>query len=111
MVRRRHRTRRDYSERKKGARKAVEHLSSVLVDCMYSDSEISDNAARQLIRIGRKHGIRPNSHVRRLICRTCRRSLMPGKSARVRVYSRVVSTTCLRCGRVHKSGPNFKGRS
>ncbi|MDP7002847.1 MAG: ribonuclease P Rpr2/Rpp21/SNM1 subunit [Candidatus Thalassarchaeaceae archaeon] len=98
---------RNSHRRKAGALNAMEKLSSILRDRGNLSTEISDSAARQLIGVGRKHGVRPDAHVSRLICRACKMSMIPGKSARVRISSGIVTTTCLRCERVKRVGPDF----
>lgn len=40
--------------------------------------------------------------LRTQVCRGCRAFLLASRTARVRVTGAKVSTTCLRCGRVHR---------
>ena len=94
--------------RRDDAEKAVEQLSTILGASVVSNEEIADSAARQLMGIGRRHGVRAKPRVTRMICRACHRSLLPGKSARVRIASGAVITTCLRCKRVQRAGRDFK---
>ena len=107
MGRRRQRSGRKL-RRRDDAEKAVEQLSTILGASVVSNEEIADSAARQLMGIGRRHGVRAKPGVTRMICRACQRSLIPGKSARVRIASGAVITTCLRCGRVQRAGRDFK---
>ena len=107
MGRRRQRSGRKL-RRRDDAEKAVEQLSTILGASVVSNEEIADSAARQLMGIGRRHGVRAKPRVTRMICRACHRSLLPGKSARVRIASGAVITTCLRCGRVQRAGRDFK---
>ena len=97
------------TERRLDAENAVEHLSRVLESGLKDNSEISDNAARQLISVGKKHGARPSPRIRRAICRSCRKSLSPGISSRVRISSKKITTTCLRCGRVSRERISMRG--
>ncbi len=108
MGRRRQRSGRKQLGRRDDAEKAVEQLSTILGASVVSNEEIADSAARQLMGIGRRHGVRAKPRVTRMICRACQRSLIPGKSARVRIASGAVITTCLRCGRVQRAGRDFK---
>ena len=108
MGRRRQRGGRKQLGRRDDAEKAVEQLSTILGASVISNQEIADSAARQLMGIGRRHGVRAKPRVTRMICRTCQRCLIPGKSARVRVASGVVITTCLRGERVQRVSPDFK---
>ncbi len=107
MARRRKRTNRRQLGRREGAEKAVEHLSAILGTGAKSNQETADSAARQLMGIGRRHGVRAKPQVSRMICRTCNLSLIPGKSSRVRISSGVITKTCLRCGRVQRLGLDF----
>ena len=107
MGRRRQRSGRKL-RRRDDAEKAVEQLSTILGASVVSNEEIADSAARQLMGIGRRHGVRAKPRVTRMICRACQRSLLPGKSARVRIASGAVITTCLRCKRVQRAGRDFK---
>ncbi|MBJ28756.1 MAG: hypothetical protein CMB61_01690 [Euryarchaeota archaeon] len=101
------RSRRTRINRKDGARLAMNSLSRVFERGISNSSKISDNAARHILFLGKKHGIRPTPKVRRLICRTCKESLIPGRTSRVRIASKRITTTCLRCGRVNREGPDF----
>jgi RNase P subunit RPR2 len=107
MRRRRQRTGRKRLGRKEGAAKAIQHLSGILGARHISNQEIADSAARQLMGIGRRHGVRAKPQVTRMICRSCHLSLIPGKSSRVRISSGVITNSCLRCGRVRRLGPDF----
>jgi RNase P subunit RPR2 len=108
MGRRRKRSGRKQLRRRDGAENAVEQLSNILGASVISNQEIADSAARQLMGIGRRHGVRAKPWVTRMICRACQRSLTPGKSSRVRIDSGVVITTCLRCGGVQRTNLDFK---
>ena len=107
MGRRRQRTSRRQLGRREGAEKAVEHLSAILGAGRISNQETVDSAARQLMGIGRRHGVRAKPRVARKICRSCHLSLIPGKSSRVRISSGVITNTCLRCGRIQRLGLDF----
>jgi RNase P subunit RPR2 len=108
MGRRRQRGGRKQLGRRDHAEKAVERLSTILGASVISNQEIADSAARQLMGIGRRHGVRAKPRVTSMICRACQRSLIPAKSSRVRIASGVVITTCLRCGRVQRASLDFK---
>lgn len=89
--------------RKRNAEEAVSQLSSIIINHYKNDQELIDSAARQLILIGKRHGVRAESNVTRLICRFCKKSLIPGTTARIRIYSGRKITTCIRCNRVYRS--------
>ena len=109
MAGRGRRSRRRKSERKKGAESAIRHLSETLESNIRGHVEIADSAARQIIAIGKKHGIRPASEIKRKICRSCKKSLSPGVNSRVRISSKKLIITCLECGRMMRQGPDFGG--
>ena len=102
--------RRRRTDRREDAEKAVKYLSMTLESGLNDNSELSDNAARQLLSVSKKHGTRPDPRFRRMICRTCRQSLAPGLTSRVRISSKKITTTCLRCGRVIRDGSNIGGK-
>ena len=97
------------SNRKKIAASAILHLSSVLESSNLQSSKVYDSAARQILGISKKHGVRPSSEIKRKICRSCKISLTPGINSRVRVSSKKLIITCLECGRMERHGPNFGG--
>ena len=94
---------RDSKNREKKAEESIEHLSELI---MQSDKEISDLAARDLLRVSKRHGVRAESHIRDLICRSCNTVLRPGENARVRIQDGIRRITCLDCGRVYRNKIN-----
>ncbi|MDP7003280.1 MAG: hypothetical protein QF911_06935 [Candidatus Thalassarchaeaceae archaeon] len=101
---------RNRSSRRRGrASKAVDELSTVLLS-RWGDQEMVDAAARDILRIGKRHGERPTPHVSRLICRGCEAALVPGRNARFRISDGMLVVTCQDCGRIDRAGPDFKGR-
>ena len=109
MVGRGRRSRRRKSDRKKDAESAIRHLSVVLEKNLGGHVQIADSAARQIISIGKKHGVRPASEIKRMICRNCKKSLSPGLNSRIRLSSKKLIITCLECGRKTTQGPDFGG--
>ena len=105
----RRRSRRRKSDRKKDAESAIRHLSDTLESNLIRHVRIADSAARQIIAIGKKHGIRPASEIKRKICRSCKKSLSPGVNSRVRISSKKIIITCLECGRMMRQGPDCGG--
>ena len=96
------------SRRKRRASKAIEELSSVLLSYGTTDPETTDAAARDILRIGKRHGERPESQITRLICRGCEAALIPGRNARFRISDGMLIITCEDCGMIERSGPNFE---
>jgi ribonuclease P protein subunit RPR2 len=109
MARKSRASRRRKSERKNFAERAIIHLSTVLEKNLGQKEMIADNASRQILALSKKHGVRPNSGIRRNICRSCKQSLAPGITSRVRISSRTLIITCLRCGSKSRQGPDFGG--
>lgn len=91
---------RDSKNRKKKAEESIEHLSKLILQ---SDREISKLAARDLLRVSKRHGVRAESHIRDLLCRSCNAVLRPGENARVRIQDGIRRIICLDCGRVHRN--------
>ncbi|MAQ56731.1 MAG: hypothetical protein CMA47_00750 [Euryarchaeota archaeon] len=94
------RGRRNDSKRKARASEAIDHLSSILQSPENNDEESVNSAARDILRIGKRHGIRPDISTSRLICRGCNSALIPGRTSRTRIRSGTVIVTCSNCGRV-----------
>ncbi|RTZ95280.1 MAG: hypothetical protein DSY41_02360 [Candidatus Poseidoniales archaeon] len=97
------------SKRKRRASRAVDELSSLLKDSDAIDPRLADAAARDILRIGKRHGERPDSGTSRLICRGCESALIPGRTARTRITGGMLVITCENCGRIERSGPDFSG--
>ena len=87
--------------RKLNAKKAVIFLSAILEDNR-SDLTIMNSAARSLVRIGKKHGIRPSSDIYKKICRTCESALIPGSTTRVRFSKGFITNTCKICNNTYR---------
>ena len=94
---------RNSKNRKNKAEDSINHLSKLIVG---SDKEISDLAARDLLRVSKRHGVRAERNIRDLICRSCNTILRPGENARVRIQDGIIRLTCLDCGRVHRRNIN-----
>ena len=101
------RSRSNGAKRLQAAKNALQSLSSVLQENLISNPDLSDNAARHILSIGKKHGTRPGPNISRMICRKCKKSMAPGRTSRIRLASKKITTTCLRCGRITREGPDF----
>ncbi len=93
-------SRKNHSKRKARASEAIDHLSSILQAPWDNDEELLNSAARDILKIGKRHGIRPNSTTSRLICRGCNSALIPGRTARTRIRSGNIAVTCSNCSRI-----------
>ena len=87
--------------RKQNAKKAVIFLSAILKN-NNSDVAIMNSAARSLVRMGKKHGIRPSSDIYKKICRTCESALIPGSTSRVRFSKGFITNTCKICNNTYR---------
>ena len=96
------RVRRNDSKRKARASEAIDHLSSILNAPESNEDESLNSAARDILRIGKRHGIRPESMTSRLICRGCSSALIPGRTSRIRIRSGTLIVTCNNCGRISR---------
>ena len=99
------RSRRKSHPRKKLASEAVNDLYEVLNE--NKDHDISNSAAKLILRIGKKHGTRVRNYNGITICRSCSIAMVPGRNSTVRIRSKVVKYTCGVCGRVKTIGPSF----
>ena len=96
------RSRRIRPNKNEQAKESVDFLEKIFEHSLTIDSQISDTVARHVLAIGKKHGKRPSREVKKMICRSCKKSLLPGQTSRIRVTSKVIFRTCLRCGRVSR---------
>ena len=96
------RSRRIRPSKNEQAKESVDFLEKIFELSLPKDSQTSDTVARHILAIGKKHGKRPSREVKKMICRSCKKSLLPGRSSRIRVTSKVIFRTCLRCGRVNR---------
>ncbi len=93
--------------RRRRATEASKRLAEILEKpWSHSDSTV-DEAAKQMWLIGRRHRIGLHSNHRIWICRGCKSPLRPGITAQIRIRHGCRITTCQRCGRISRRGPNF----
>ncbi|MBK70401.1 MAG: hypothetical protein CMB53_03275 [Euryarchaeota archaeon] len=90
--------------RKSDAAEAIAELSKTLSSHI-EDKRIADAAARDIIRVGRRHGTRAAPEISRMICRKCLSALSPGNNSRIRIESKQVVSTCDECGNVTRRSP------
>ena len=105
------RSRRTKPNKDQQAKESVDFLEKIFERSIPKDSQTSDTVARHILAISKKHGKRPRRVVKKMICRTCKKSLLPGRTSRIRVTSKVIFRTCLRCGRVNREILNPEGDS
>ncbi|MFH1133945.1 MAG: ribonuclease P [Nanoarchaeota archaeon] len=66
------------------------------------DQALADRSVLLAKKIAMKCKVRIPLPLRRQLCKGCYGFLMPGKTSRTRLRQGIVTTTCLRCGRVHR---------
>ena len=93
--------------RRNRAAAASKRLSAILEKPWTYDDSIVDEAAKQMWLIGRRHRIGLHPDHRIWICRSCKAPLRPGITAQIRIRHGRRITTCKRCGRISRRGPNF----
>ncbi len=93
--------------RKSLALEALIDLRATVID--QHDENMSNAAARSILRIGKKHGVRNRSYYGVSICRVCMEVLVPGRNSRVRIRAKSLKYTCLRCNAIRTRGPSFGG--
>ena len=95
-------------KRRKGFERAIARERMELLFNLAVENAIKGRMSRAhryawLIRkIGMRYNVRLPWYMRRRICRSCNRFMMPGKNSRVRFHDGRVVITCLHCGRVYR---------
>ena len=94
--------------RRNRATEASKRLSKILEKPWAYPDSVVDEAAKQMWSVGRRHRIGLHPHQRVWICRGCQGPLRPGITAQIRIRHGSRITTCKRCGRISRRGPNFQ---
>jgi len=83
----------------------IELLVRSALEKVKTDAELAQKQAMLAKRISTKFRIRLPYEVRQLYCKKCKRFIIPGVNARVRVGRinvKAVRITCLKCGHVYR---------
>jgi ribonuclease P protein subunit RPR2 len=90
--------------KKEKAAEIAEEIMQVAVETADSDIEIAKKQAELARRIMMKFNLRLGYKWKRFFCRKCKKLIVPGVNARVRINSkkRAVTVTCLSCGNVNR---------
>lgn len=85
------------------ARRRIEHLFELARRRLRDDADgVDPEGARRATHLGRRIAMRYQTGLpvglRDRICRSCTEPLVPGRTARIRVETGAVRTTCLGCG-------------
>lgn len=87
------------------AAKVAEALTKSAVRMSVSDLEIAKRQAALARKVALKYNVRFDYSLKRFTCHGCKRLMVPGANARVRIGSgepMVVRITCLECGHVNR---------
>ncbi len=103
------RSRRIRPNKNEQAKESIDFLEKIFDISPPHNLKILDTAAKQILAIGKKHGKRPTREIKKMICRSCKKSLLPGQTSRIRATSKVIFRTCLRCGRVNREILSING--
>lgn len=83
----------------------IEILIANALETAKSDPELAQKQASLAKRISMKFRVRLPYEIRQLYCKKCKRFIVPGRDARVRVgrtSTKMVRITCLSCGHVYR---------
>ncbi len=87
------------------AAQRIEIIVQNALETMRSDAELAEKQAMLAKKISTRFRVRLPYEVRQLYCKKCKRFIVPGASARVRVGRasvKAVRITCLKCGHVYR---------
>ena len=76
---------------------AISDLSEIILSPESHSHRIRDIAARDILRLSKRHGSKNDSNSRIFICRSCESVMRFGTDSRVRIRNKSVITTCQRC--------------
>ena len=87
------------------AAQRIEILVRNALETAKSDAELAQKQATLAKKISTKFRVRLPYEVRQLYCKKCKRFIVPGVNARVRIGRanvKAVRITCLKCGHVYR---------
>ncbi len=87
----------DSIRRKNRSSEAISKLSKIILSPDIYSYRIRDTAARDILRLSKRHGQSNESISRILICRSCQSVMRFGNDSRIRIRKNSLITTCLRC--------------
>jgi len=83
----------------------IELLVQSALETARSDAELAQKQAMLAKKISTKFRVRLPYEIRQLYCKKCKRFIVPGVNARVRIGRtnvKAVRITCLKCGHVYR---------
>ena len=87
------------------AMQRIEILVQNALENAKSDAELAQKQAMLAKKISNKFRVRLPYEIRQLYCKNCKRFIVPGIDARVRIGRsnvKAVRITCLRCGHIYR---------
>ncbi|MGQ4834613.1 MAG: ribonuclease P protein component 4 [Candidatus Asgardarchaeia archaeon] len=83
----------------------IEILLKKAKETMDIDPKLSSDYVNLILRLVKKSRVRLPKNYKMWICKKCKRLLIPGKTARVRIRTRRtthITITCLNCGNIKR---------
>ena len=87
----------DAHRRKNRSLEAISELSDIILTPETHSHRVRDVAARDILRLSKKHGQNNQSISRIFVCKSCESVMRFGNDSRVRIRKKSVIITCERC--------------
>ena len=87
----------DAHRRKNRSLQAISELSDIILTPETHSHRVRDVAARDILRLSKKHGQNNQSISRIFVCKSCESVMRFGNDSRVRIRKKSVIITCERC--------------
>ena len=90
----------DLVRRKTRSKEAILSLSDIILSPDENSHRVRDIAARDVLRMSKKHGLSNRSISRIFVCRVCESVMRFGTDSKVRIKNKSIITTCDRCNKI-----------
>jgi len=87
----------DAHRRKNRSLQAISELSDIILTPETHSHRVRDVAARDILRLSKRHGQNNQSISRIFVCKSCESVMRFGNDSRVRIRKKSVIITCERC--------------
>jgi RNase P subunit RPR2 len=87
----------DAHRRKNRSLEAISELSDIILTPETHSHRVRDVAARDILRLSKRHGQNNQSISRIFVCKSCESVMRFGNDSRVRIRKKSVIITCERC--------------
>jgi RNase P subunit RPR2 len=87
----------DAQRRKNRSLQAISELSDIILTPETHSHRVRDVAARDILRLSKRHGQNNQSISRIFVCKSCESVMRFGNDSRVRIRKKSVIITCERC--------------